>query len=174
MQTRLYRCYPTAAYRRWRLGRCTLSDQESAGLVLPLTVSQWIHDALIPLTDTDLLRGRLLVGRRVSKITTVPVELEEDENGEELESIPPDFRLTIVDHDDQTESLDVESVIVAVGRSQPIELGFAIPAPYFFSIGSAFSDHWEESLLAGHREIVDLYARLAGRNDLDLYRPKRI
>ncbi len=131
----------------------TAQDDESAGRTLPLSVSQWIQEALIPLTETDLLRGRLRVPWTVTEIVTVPIELEEDE--EDDGSIPPDFRLTLVGTDGQTESLDTEAVIVAVGERLSIELGFSLPTPYFFRIGAAVSGDWEESLWAGYREIVD-------------------
>ena len=150
----------------------TAQDDESAGRTLPLLVSQWIQEALIPLTETDLLRGRLRVPWTVTEIVTVPIELEEDE--EDDGSIPPDFRLTLIGTDGQTESLDTEAVIVAVGEQLSIELGFSLPTPYFFRIGAAVSRDWEESLWAGYREIVDIYAQLAGRDSLDLYRPKRL
>lgn len=146
-------------------------EEDSAPRTLPLTLSQWIHEALIPLTETDLLRGRLLVPWRVSQIETVPIEFEEDDDPD---AIPPDFRLTLVGTDGQSASLDSEAVIVAVGNSLPITLGFSLPAPYFFRIGANPPDDWEQSLLLGYREIVEIYSQLAGRADLDLYRPKRV
>ena len=158
------------------LARAALDAQreESVGQTLPLTVAQWIDDALIPLTETDLLRGRLLAPVRVTQIVTVPVEADEEEEVEELDSIPPDFRLTVIAEEGQTSYLDAEAVIIAVGCQLQIELGFPLPAPYFFRIGAAASDDWQASLLSGHREIVAVYAQLAGRADLDLYRPKRL
>jgi hypothetical protein len=155
-------------------GALSAQEQDSAGLTLPLTFGQWIENILVPLTETDLLRGRLMIGKRVAKIHTVPIVLEEGEQEDDVDSIPPDFRLTFSETIDQTQSLDVESVIVAIGNSPPMELGFALPAPYFFQIGRKQSDQWEESLLAGHHEIVDVYSQLAGRDDLDLYRPPRV
>jgi hypothetical protein len=158
------------------LARAALDAQhaESVGQTLPLTVAQWIDDALIPLTETDLLRGRLRAPMRVTQIVTVPVEADEEEELEELDAIPPDFRLTVIDEENQTTYLKAEAVILAVGSQLRIELGFTPPAPYFFRIGASASDDWQSSLLCGHREIVALYAQLAGRANLDLYRPKRL
>ena len=156
------------------VGALSAQEQDSVGLTLPLTVAKWIDDVLVALTDTDLLRGRLMLGKRVTKIATVPIVLEAGEQADDVESIPPDFRLEFSETIDQTESLDVESVIVAIGNSPPIELGFELPSPYFFRIGRSGSDDWEESLLAGYHEIVDVYSQLAGRDDLDLYRPRRV
>lgn len=147
-------------------------DQESSGRTLPLTITEWIEKALVPLTETDLLRGRLLVPRRVTRIVTVPIEPDDDD--EDVSLIPPDFRLTLIDPDGQTQQLDVEAIIVAVGTSMTLEIEFPLPAPYFFRIGSQSSDDWENNLLAGQHEIVAAYAQLAGHADLDLYRPKRV
>jgi hypothetical protein len=152
--------------------------QDSIGWTLPLTVEQWVHEALVPLTESDLLQGRLVVAKRVTRIVPVPVEAEAagepDEHDESIESIPPDFRLTLAGADGVTEFLDAEAVVLAVGPHSDIELGFAAPAPYYFRIGQASSEDWEANLLSGHREIVEVYAQLAGRADLDLYRPKRV
>jgi hypothetical protein len=154
------------------IGALRAQYHETVGLSLPVTVSQWIKEALIPLTESDLLRGRLRVPWRVTRMITVPVEAEEEE--EDVSSIPPDFRLTLVDPDGRSETLDAEAVIVAVGGDLAIELGFPLPDPYFFRIGADVSEDWETSLLMGHREIVRIYAQLGGRADLDLYRPKRV
>ena len=59
-----------------------------------MTYRQWIDDALVPLTETDLLRGRIRVPVRVTEIIRIPVESDEPE--EDTSEIPPDFRLTIV------------------------------------------------------------------------------
>ena len=150
----------------------TAQEPESATRTLPLTFSQWIEEGLIPLTETDLLRGRLRVPWTVSELVAVPVTTEEED--EDADSIPPDFRLRMVGADGQIDSMDAEAVILAVGERSSIELGFSPQSPYYFRIGGTMSDDWEESLWAGFREIVDLYAQLAGRIGLDLYRPKRI
>ena len=65
-------------------------------------------------------------------------------------------------------------MIVAVGEKQSMDVGFSLPTPYFFRIGATAVSDWEESLWSGYREIVAVYAQLAGRSGLDLYRPKRI
>ncbi len=71
---------------------------------------------------------------RVSQIAHVPVEA--DEPDEDTSEIPPDFRLTLVGEGDETDSIDVESVILAIGSSSEIPLGFELPTPYFFRIAA--------------------------------------
>ena len=140
--------------------------------ILPLTCGQWITQGLEKLTETDLLRGRVRLSTRVSRIDNIPIE--GDSLGEDTSEIPPDFRLTLVGMGaDETESFDVESVILAIGCSPEIPLGFELPAPYFFRIGAASSGNHEQDLLSGLHEIVAIFAELAGRADLDLYRPRR-
>lgn len=157
------------------VGALQAQHHEEVGLSLPVTVAQWVQEALIPLTESDLLSGRLLVPWRVTRVITVPVEPdEEEEDDEDVGAIPPDFRLTLVNAEGESQTLDTEAVIVAIGGQQQLDLEFPLPNPYFFRIGADTSDDWEASLLAGHREIVSLYAQLGGRADLDLYRPKRI
>ena len=136
----------------------------------PLTICQWIDDVLVPLTETDLLRGRLICPCRVVEIQTVQIELDEQDDIEE--EIPPDFRLTVCGVDG-TQSIDAESVILAVGEQADIVFRFELPAPYCFRIGQRPAANAEAAFWTGLREIVSLYASLVGREDLDLYRPRR-
>ncbi len=139
--------------------------------VLPTTYGQWIDDGLKKLVDTDLLRGRILLPMRVSRIANVPIDADgEDEDASE---IPPDFRLTLVGDGGETDAIDVESVILAIGLSSEIPLGFELPAPYFFRIAGKSTGDSAQDLLSGFREIVAIFAELAGRADLNLYRPRR-
>ena len=149
------------------------ADQEAtADLMLPVTCGQWIDQFLVPLTDSDLLRGRLRMPARVVKIETIPVE--PDEEGEDTSEIPPDYRLSITG-DDSCDYVDCESVILATGQSSEIEFCFPTPASYVFSVGrDVVDDDPERQLLAGLREIVAIYSQLGGREDLDLYRPRRV
>ena len=96
-----------------------------------------------------------------------------DEEDEDASEIPPDFRLTLVGEGDETDAIDVESVILAIGLSSEIPLGFDLPGPYFFRIATNSTGDSEQDLLSGFREIVAIFAELAGRADLDLYRPRR-
>ncbi len=138
--------------------------------VLPLSCGQWIGDALVPLTQTDLLAGRLRMPARVTEIIAVAVEPEEDETDEDVSDIPADFRLTLADN---LGVVDAEAVVLSIGTSPPIPLGFELPIPYFFQIGQNRSDDAERDLHDGLRQIVQAFAQLAGRADLDLYRPLR-
>jgi hypothetical protein len=163
------------------LARSALLAQQSDPAIetLPQTVGQWIHDALIPLTKTDLLRGRLRMPVKVTEITLAPVDVSDEEESHANEEydydddIPPDFRLTLQTNE-QTETLDVEAVIL-VGSTDGIRFGFDAPTPYLFQIGQSCqsSDDPEMRYWRGLREVVALYAELAGRADLDLYQPRR-
>lgn len=159
---------------------------DSANNAKPTTLGSLIDHALVPLVKTDLLRGRLTCPGRVVEVQNIEIERDEDE--EVSEEIPPDFRLTIVGVDG-IETLDVESVILAIGGSHDVAIRFQTPAPYFFRIGQprldnaqetpsdnlqeALSGNVEESFWKGLRQIVSIFASLSGREDLDLYRPRR-
>ncbi|MFK8113031.1 MAG: hypothetical protein AB8B91_12565 [Rubripirellula sp.] len=146
-------------------------DSTSSDETLPTTVNDWIHEALIPLCETDLLRGRLRMPARVSEITFVAIEPDNDE--EVIEGIPPDFRLSL-QQGEQTETLDVEAVILLGQSNAEIQFGFEVPAAYLFQIGQYEpADDAEIQFLGGLQEVVKVFALLAGRDDLDLYRPRR-
>jgi hypothetical protein len=138
--------------------------------LLPMTYGQWIEDVLVPLTETDLLNGRLRLHRRVTRIVTIPVQPSE----EETDQIPPDFQLSLLDQQGQTETLEAEAVILAIGSSCDIPLGFDPPVPFFHRIAATSTGRAEEDFLRGLREIVAIFALLAGRSGLDLYRPRRV
>ena len=136
--------------------------------VLPTTIAEWIDNALVPLTETDLLRDRLKCPALVTSIRhVVPADDEADDDDDE--PVPPDFSLTI----DGGETIETEAVILVTGASKgsesPIELGFQTPAPYFFQIGQHSSGDVERDFLLGLKEIVGIYAQLADRENLDLY-----
>lgn len=137
--------------------------------VLPTTIAEWIDNALIPLTETDLLRDRLKCPALVSSIGHVVPAEDEDDADEDDEPVPPDFALTI----NGGETIEAEAVILVTGASKeaesPIELGFQTPAPYFFQIGQHSSNDVERDFLLGLKEIVGIYAQLADRENLDLY-----
>ena len=146
-----------------------------APIVLPQTSAAWVDAVLVPLTESDLLAGRLRAPAEVQRITRVPIEPEADDEPESdpLGEIPHDFRLWISDSDQQ---LDVEAVILAVGESSAMECDFGQDQPYFFIVGGepdASETNAEQRWLNELHRIVDIFASLAGRADLDLYRPKR-
>lgn len=159
------------------LGALQAQRGEAMPPVPPTTFGDWVQQILVPIVESDLLRGRVETGTRVTAIEQVPVEPDAESDEVEMddeEPVPPDFRLSAIGSDDITRSFDTEAVIVAVGdQMEKIELGFSTPAPYFFRVGEQSSGDWEEDLRAGRREIAALFASLAGRNDLDLYRPRR-
>ena len=59
-------------------GDPTLGDQ-SDGRALPTTCGQWIRQALVPLVESDLLRGRLRMPMRVTEITEIAIDVDEEE-----------------------------------------------------------------------------------------------
>ena len=137
---------------------------------LPVTVDQWIDDAIVPLTQTDLLRERVLTGHKVVRIELVPVELDPDD--EQSEVIPPDFCLSIESADPPRTEV-FEAVINTVAKDTDLEFAFAPPAEYFFDIGQRPSDDFAEWFHQGRKQITRVFASLGGRADLDLYRPSR-
>lgn len=157
--------------------------RDTSSRILPLTCGEWIERALIPLTESDLLAGRLRVPARVIRISQIPAGSDDAEAGEpqeeatavDDESVPEDFRL----HLESGESVDAEAVVLAIGNHDTIDLevirkpspGESIP--YFFRCGSVRSDNAEQDLATGRSEIVRIFAELAGRPQLDLYRPPR-
>lgn len=149
------------------------AQQSDVISTLPVTYGQWIGGALEPLMQTDLLRDRLRCPAKVTRIETV--EVQADQPDEDTSDIPPDFRITYATPYGEKQTVDVEAVIVATGDLSEIELAFAIPADYYFAIGtsSASEPMTEKSFLLGLKEIVAIYASLAGRSSLDLYRPSR-
>jgi hypothetical protein len=156
-------------------------DAQSPDLIrtLPMTYAQWITAVLEPLTQTDLMVDRFRCPARVTKIETVPIEPEEGDDPEDLADIPPDYRITMDDAYGATQTIDVEAVIIATGPMHGIEMLFPTPADYWFTIDPSTSDSATEAALTekdfwtGLKQIVACYAGLAGRADLDLYRPRR-
>jgi hypothetical protein len=151
--------------------RAQLAEAESN--VLPMTYGQWVEQAWIPLTESDLLAGRLQSPARVVAVTTVPIEPDDADSDEtsdnSIDEIPEDFRLRL----DDGQSIDAEAVVLAIGPAPAIPVDFETPIPYFFRVGQQASDDAEHDLRLARTEIVELFAKLAGRSDLDLYRPRR-
>ena len=152
---------------------------EDPPITLPTTISEWIDQVLIPITETDLLRGRIRCPFRVDMIEHVPIadDTSADEPDGDQDSVadnlPPDFRLSLAGVDGQTDELDAEAVIVATGSSGSVPCGFSTPCDYFFRIGESDTGNTEERLRIGLQQIVRIYAGLGGRDSLDLYRPRR-
>ncbi len=144
----------------------------------PETVREWLESGLIALTETDLLRGRLQMPATVTRIELLEVtgdQVAGDGADDERDGGPvaPDFRLTVQDDSGANSSRDFEAVILAIGVGEPPELAFELPRSYFFRIGAEPGLEAEQSLVRGLRGIVTLFAELADRAELDLYRPLR-
>lgn len=129
---------------------------------LPLSIGAWIDQVWMPLTETDLMRGRLRCPLQVISMEQVAVDDDPE--------VPPDFRLRF---DDQ-QTGDFEAVIEATGEEQDtIDRSFSLPIDYHFRIGRQRTGDAEADLWTGFKEIVAVYASLGGRAELDLYQPLR-
>lgn len=155
---------------------------------LPSTMRQWVEDGLHEVLQTDLLRGRFFAETFLDSIDLVAVEEEHDDPADDFEDVPPDFLLTLrgasLHHQDANEGqkeegdqLQCECVIVADIPTSSWTRSFDLPADYFFELSEASgSEHSDaaEYLRSGWQQIAAVYAQLAGRSDLDLYRPRRV
>lgn len=155
--------------------------------VLPMTIAQWIEEGLQAVVETDLLRGRVFPATFVDSIDLVPIDdsagsddeqhPSADEDEDEDEDIPPDFLLALRGEPIASEdagSVRCECVIVADLPIEQLKLGFDLPADYFYRIQPAGVADAAEELRAGWQQISRIYAQLAGRTGLDLYRPRRV
>lgn len=142
-----------------------------ATLTLPTTTDQWVDEHLRRLAETDLLRDRVLTHQPVRSLTTVSVEAEEE--GEDTSDLPCDFELEIASDPEVIERQRFEAVVLAIGKGDDIRLEVELPIPYLFRIGGSQLDDASD-LIQGRQQIVGVFASLAGRSDLDLYRPKRV
>ncbi len=161
------------------------AQSEDAASVLPITMRQWIEDGLQAVLETDLLRGRCYPKTFVESIELVELNSEENEDNGDLgdfdddddEPIPPDFLLTFSgDAIDKSGAHDFrcECIIVADIPIDSLGMSFELPADYFYQIASTGQITAAQELRAGRQQITDIYAQLAGRADLDLYRPRRL
>ncbi|MGB7347148.1 MAG: hypothetical protein WBD20_23195 [Pirellulaceae bacterium] len=150
------------------LSALNAQNPEAPPLVLPTLIGEWIDRVMVGLTETDLLRGRVRCPEAVTRIGQLEIERDEEDSDEE-ELPPPDFRITV----GEDEFVDAEAVIVAIGDAIKIPTDFETPCPYFFTLGQGSSGDPERDFLLGLKGIVDIYANLAGRETLDLYRPVR-
>ena len=137
-----------------------------------MLIGEWIDQVWQPLTETDLLRGRLRCPVAVTAMEMVAVRKEDREivGDDTDDEVPPDFRLTF----DDDKTADFEAVILSVSGDGPeITRQFPDSADYFFSIGCQASGNAEDDFWSGLKQVVALYASLGGRADLDLYQPER-
>ncbi|SMP77686.1 hypothetical protein SAMN06265222_12376 [Neorhodopirellula lusitana] len=161
------------------------AQRETGVQALPNTIEQWIEEGLYALTQTDLLRGRVFANTFVDSVEMVSVELDGEEDLEEDdEELPPDFLLHLSGETDSLEDVDTlkcECLIIADLESEWLWANSKPPADYYFEIGAdsgggevPTTQDASEWLRLGFRQIAELYAELAGRENLDLYRPERI
>lgn len=149
----------------------TAQSGDGLPIVLPMTIDEWLDNGLAAIAAVDLLRDQIICPGRVTRLETVPIE--PDEEDEDVSDVPPDFRLIYNDSDGADASIDAEAVIVATGPTQDFYIDFASPAEYLFRIGGPHDEIDEETYFwTGLHEIAKIYAQLAGRADLDLYRPR--
>lgn len=163
------------------------AQQEGAAFVLPISMRQWVEEGLQAILETDLLRGRCFADTFVQSIDQVEVgEDEEDDarpegamadDDDDDSDIPPDFLLTLSGAaigENDAQLIQCECIIVADVPIASIPLGFELPTDYFYQITSAGERRAADELRAGWRQIATIYAELAGRSGLDLYRPRRL
>ena len=137
-------------------------------------VGEWIDQVWQPLVQTDLLTGRLRCPAKVVEIDLVAVDGDDSDEAEASEraedALPPDFLLCL----SGGEREQFEAVILATGsRPAGIRYSFDAAIDYFFQLGDHGTGNDEVDFSAGLKAIVAIYASLAGRADLDLYRPLR-
>ncbi|MEM9646220.1 MAG: hypothetical protein AAF989_14615, partial [Planctomycetota bacterium] len=116
--------------------------------VLPMKVGEWIDDFLLPLSESDLLRGRVIEDRVVA-IDEVPLtpdeptaidsdasttDIESDETNAPVDEIPPDFRLVLKDSDTP---VIAEAVILTPADVSEIRSEIHKDAEYFFRIDTS-------------------------------------
>ncbi len=156
------------------------AQREGVATLLPISMRQWVEDGLRAVLETDLLRDRCFLNTFVDSIELSEVidEEEPDETpSDEEDDIPPDFLLTLRGEPlgkSESHQVQCECIIVADVPIESIRLDFELPADYFYKITSADQPNAADELRAGWRQIADVYARLAGRAELDLYRPRRL
>lgn len=158
------------------------AQREEVPSPLPSSMREWVDGSLAELIETDLLRGRVFADTFVQSIELMPVSIEEDDQDSEddYNDVPPDFLLKLhgapISRDGETQ-LQCECVIVADISMATCELGFDLPADYFFHVDQkALMSQADsaEMLRTGWQQIAAIYAQLADRPGLDLYRPQRV
>ncbi|MEM6978238.1 MAG: hypothetical protein AAF539_01140 [Planctomycetota bacterium] len=171
------------------LARAAVQTQsgDSIPASLPITMREWIEDALLPLTQTDLLRDRVDTHGMIEAIRLLAIDDLEDADERLVdevhaiqESIPPDFEIDLVrrgieDSDESRPLLEThryECVIVADMPSDAIVPPVESP-DYWFMIETMDTNDAETMLRDSQRQITRIFATLAGRSELDLYRPLR-
>lgn len=156
---------------------------ESGPRSLPTTVGQWIDEGLVALTETDLLRGRVMTQTRVVSVERIPIVPDDDEEVDgsphAAADFPDDFRLHLKSASGENTTLDAEALIIATGRDDRLHLSIEGDTEYVFRIdstqfNSVEAGDVESELNSGYRRIVEIFASLAGRETLDLYRPRRL
>ncbi len=155
------------------------AQREGDAMVLPITIRQWIEDGLQAVLETDLLRGRCFPDTFLESAELSPViadDSEEDDAEQDLD-VPPDFLLSLSGapvNESGDNSLRCECLIVADLMIAKERFAFDLSADYFHQITSKNSINAADELRSGWQQIAKIYACLAGRDDLDLYRPQRV
>ena len=129
---------------------------------LPMTVADWIEKGLCALCGSDLLINRVRTDESVHRIELTPAEIEGDED------VPDDFRVSL-----DAEPIDCEALILVSDRNEVLQAMLPEGTEYCFKVAPFEFEKMEASLLQGYHRIVEIFAGLIDRADLDLYRPKR-
>lgn len=152
----------------------------------PTTLGEFRDRVIVPLKRVDLLRDHF-IDTPVQRIESAPVQPEADED---IDDVPPDFRLHFGDGDHAT----FEAVIVTGASPETMDWAIQPPTAYLFAIDIPMADismtdasttdapatgvkgeiEAARSYAAMLQQIVQVFANLGDRDDLDLYRPRRM
>ncbi len=133
----------------------------------PETMADWINHMLSDLVGTDLLADRVDPYRILQSTRLIEAV---DEDGD---AVPSDFEATAFGaNDPQTLTTQtVEAIIDTIGG---VEAAPTAGTDYYFQVQSPLITGDAEAMMRDvQRQIVSIFAILADRADLDLYRPRR-
>lgn len=146
--------------------------EEFAGQALPTTVGGWINDALLPLAETDLLRGRVLQDVSIAGCSLVSAEADDNAESNETDDVDEVIEDYAIDYSisgSEPERWVAEAVVV-YGKHYAEH--FDPTMPYIRRWECCDLAKLELSLVEGYSVIVDQFAQWTERPDLDLYKTR--
>lgn len=137
---------------------------------LPLTCGDWGHQIVDPLSRVDLLAGRVHADQKVTSVGRLPATQDPTELDffVHVAGVPDPwtFEALIDATGILGEVADQATLPEATDPAAEIDYCFALPHPGI--------DAGEAAWQSGRQAIVALFAELADRAGLDLYRPRRL
>ncbi|MEM6688667.1 MAG: hypothetical protein AAF664_04515 [Planctomycetota bacterium] len=140
--------------------------EDFAGQPLPTSVGGWIDDALLPLAETDLLRGRVHSNVSIDSCSMVSVESDETANEEEAVE---DYAIGYTNDVGDSERWVAEAIVVYGNHCDQL---FDNSMPYIRRWECCDLEKLEESLVRGYSKIAELFASWTDRPELDLYQTR--